>query len=291
MNWWRIRSRYLTTVLYDAGMVVRGILTAAGSIVTPAAIKGTMGVINGALTIAMNFSQAPEGPDYTTIDAAYSDLQGEMDKLWENCTTGTHKLVSMIKSDWGKLSYVGRKFMTAHDASPQNGGPGWEYDHTNDPDNWNKVVTDSLVAYYLKSLMPAVWHIDYMIDSTKILNPWNFGYETPCYGSWCDCAPYCMHKSDNPDAYQVDSLDTGSSWYVLTDDIYDDDNCRPCACVRYDHSADLRDILFGRDTYGGTTIQELQLDKRVFYERWLPASVYRHPLDVDYKSTNSCVYW
>lgn len=281
-------------ILYDAGMVVRGILTAAGSIVTNAPIKGTMGVINGALTIAMNFSQEPEGPDYTTIDTAYSSLQTEMNKLWGNCTTGTHNLVSMIKSDWGKLRYVGRKFMTAHDALPENGGPGWQYDRTNDPDSWNRVVTDSLQAYYLKSLMPAVWHIDYMLDSTDIDNPWNFGYTQ--FGQWNTkyyCTPYCMDISSNPNAYQVDSLSSGSSWYVLTDDIYNDGYCLPCACVRYDHSATLRDILFGQGTWEAG--QKLQLDKRVFYERWLPASVYRLPIRVDsvddYYFTSSCSYW
>lgn len=282
-------------VLYDAGMVVRGILTGAGSIVTNAAIKGTMGVINGALTIAMNFSKAPEGADYTSIDTAYSSLQTEMNKLWGNCTTGTHNLVSMIKSDWGKLQYVGRKFMTAHDALPENGGPGWQYDRTNDPDSWNAVVTNSLQAYYLKSLMPAVWHIDYMLDSTKINNPWNFGYDTVAYPNITyKCTPYCMDISSNTDAYQVDPLSSGSSWYVLTDDIYNDKYCEPCACVRYDHSATLRDILFGQGTWDAG--EKLQLDKRSFYERWLPSSVYRLPIKVDqgdkyYYSTSSCSYW
>ncbi len=282
-------------VLYDAGMVVRGILTGAGSIVTNAAIKGTMGVINGALTIAMNFSKKPEGPDYTTIDTAYSSLQTEMNELWGSCTTGTHKLVSMIKKDWGKLQYVGIKFMLPHDTPPENGGPGWQYDHQNDPDSWNSVVTNSLQAYYLQSIMPAVWHIDNMLDSTNINNPWNFGYtKSDQWNTKYYCTPYCMDISSNANAYQVDSFSSGSSWYVLTsNDMFDDEYCKPCACVRYEHSATLRDILFGQGYWDAG--QKLQLDKRVFYERWLPSSVYRLPLEGDlgdnYYSTSSCVYW
>lgn len=96
-------------------------------------------------------------------------------------------------------------------------------------------------------------------------------------------------------AYQVDSLSSGSSWYVLTDDIYDDKYCDPCACVRYDHSATLKDILFGPATENWDAGQKLQLDKRVFYERWLPASVYRLPLrgglGDKYYSTSNCSYW
>ena len=219
-----------------------------------------------------------------------------MDMLWENCTEGTTKLMSMIESDWGKLQYVGVKFNLEHSTAPEDGGPGWEYDHTNDPDKWNKVVTSNLQAYYLKSLMPAVWHIDYMIDSPDINNPWNFGYEIASGLSSYKCAPYCIHRSSNPDAYQVDALMSGYSWYVLTDYLYDED-CDPCLCVRYERSATLRDILFGQGTgtYDDTTLQKLELDKRVFYERWLPASVYRHPERVDwgyeYYYTNKCVSW
>ena len=149
--------------------VIRGMLK-IGSALDPApAMTKAMGVINGAMWLGMHLSKGPGGPDYTSVDTAFSSLKDQMNTLWTNCQTGKDIVLGIVKSDWGKLQYVGNKLMTdqAHG--------GWKYSDT-DPDAWKKVVTDSLEAYYFQSLLPAAWKIDYMDDTTTIPAPKNFKY-------------------------------------------------------------------------------------------------------------------
>jgi len=258
-------------VMCDAGMVIRGLLTAGTSIITNPVIKGAMGVLNGAMSIAMSFSKKPGGADYTSIDTTASSLGDEMNNLWASCRTGKDLVLDMVKSDWGKLRYVGNKFMTA----PEEGG--WKYYNT-DPNDWVTIVTNSLEAYYFQSLLPAVWKIDYLEDSASIPAPKYFRYNA---GGSYTCNPYCNGSSANPTAYWVDSFLNGRyTWYVLENGI-DMAKMSGCGYVVFDRSASLRSILFGsgdwKDSAGNRIGVKLNLYQPLFYERWLPSSVYRPP--------------
>jgi|GEM_PF-1597705 len=250
-------------IRYDAGIVIRGLLTAGTSIVTNPTIKGIMGVVNGAMSIAMSLSKKPSGPDYTAIDAQASALTDEMNRLWANCKMGKNVVLDMVKSDWGKLQYVGNKFMTA----PEQGG--WKYYDT-EPEEWVTVITNALQGYYFQTLIPAVFKIDYLVDTTTIPSPPDFEYNAG--GSWT-CNPYCSGASST--AYWVDHFPNGHySWYVLENGI----QMAPisgCGYVVFDDSKTVREVLFGTGPWGVGV--KLNLSQPVFYERWLPASVYRVP--------------
>lgn len=255
-------------ISYDAGIVLRELLTAATSIVADPLLKGAMGVLNDFLTIAMTFSKKQTGADYTSIDTAFSSLATEMNNLWVNCQSGSHTVLDMVKSDWGELSYVAKKLTTALDAPPEAGGPGWYY-QDGDPDLWVQGIRESLEAYYFQSLLPAVWKIDYLIDTT-IPNPKNFVYQGPNYGCW----PYCGAPST---AYWVDTFSNGKySWYVLENEIKEKWT-DACGFVDFDASYTLRDVLFNEGPWGSG--KKLHLDPRVFYERWLPSKAYTPYVD------------
>jgi hypothetical protein len=259
------------TVMYDAGVIIRGLLTAGTAIVPDPVLKGAMGVLNGMLSIAQSLSKKPGGADYASINTQASNLGNEMDNLWKSCNSGKDIVLDMIKSDWGKLRYVGNKFMTAQDQG------GWKYYDT-DRQEWVKVVTNSLESYYFQSLIPAVFKIDYLQNSTIIPAPKNFLYHAG--GSWT-CNPYCNGSSANPTAYWVDQFTTGSySWFVLENGITMA-KVSGCGYLEYDHSAALRNVLFGtgdwKDNSGNIIGVNLNLSRPVFYERWLPSSVYIPP--------------
>ena len=264
-------------IQYDAAIVLRGLLTAATSIVTDPLLKGTMGVLNGIMSIAMTFSKKPTGADYTAIDTAFSSLSTEMNSLWVNCQSGSHTALDMVKSDWGKLSYVAKKLTTALDAPPEAGGPGWYYQDT-DPDLWVQGIRESLEAYYFQSLLPAVWKIDYKLDQTDANyqpSPKTFIYVGPHPGHVA-CKPYCGAPSD---AYWVDAFSNGkSSWYVLENQIVEQ-STTGCGDVHFDSSSTLRDVLFNEGPWGSG--KKLHLDPCVFYERWLPSKAYTEPKDPD----------
>lgn len=250
-------------IRYDTGIIIRGLLTAGTSIVTTPTIKGIMGVVNGAMSIAMSLSKKPSGPDYTAIDAQASVLKDEMNRLWANCKMGKNVVLDMVKSDWGKLQYVGNKFMTA----PEQGG--WKFYDT-EPEEWVTIITNALEAYYFQALIPAVFKIDYLLDTTTIPSPPDFEYNAG--GNWT-CNPYCSGVSDT--AYWVDHFPNGHySWYVLENGIQMA-AMSGCGYVVFDDSKTVRDVLFGEGPWGGGV--KLNLSQAVFYERWLPASVYRVP--------------
>jgi hypothetical protein len=185
-----------------------------------------------------------------------------MNLLWKTLPRGKDRLIGIIKSDWAKLKYVGDKL-----------DGDWSYD---DIDRWDWVdqVTDTLLAYYFQSLIPAAWKIDYYDFTTEIPHPKNFAYEAG--GQYGDCLPYCSGASDNPDAFWVDKLpyepDPNTyTWFVLEDEI-DMAIMSGCGFVHFDRSAGLRDVLFGEGAWAGG--QKLNLELYVFYERWLPSWVY-----------------
>lgn len=259
-------------VTWDALLVLRGLLK-IGSALDPApSATRTMGVVNGLLWMGMHLSKGPSGPDYTSVDAEYQNLKNEMNNMWDKCQTGKDIALDMIKSDWGKLHYVGTKLTTdqAHG--------GWMYGDT-EPGGWKKIMTDTLQAYYIQSLMPAAgWKIDYLSDTTTIPAPRNLKY----YISWnTACHPYCQGSSANPTASWSDSfLDGKYSWYVLENGI-SRINTSSCGYVPFGNSSSLRDVLFGSgewtDSSGNPIGVKLNLSLPYFYERWLPASAYTPP--------------
>jgi hypothetical protein len=264
-------------VSYDAGIVIRGLLTAGTAIVKNPLVKGTMGIVNGLLSISMSLSKKSGGADYAAVTTAASSLASEMDNLWKNCKSGKDIVLDMVKSDWGKLQYVGNKFTIAQDQG------GWKYGDT-DRANWVTYITNSLEAYYFQSLLPAVWKIDNLWETTTIPAPKNFGYKLYSGINTYVCTPYCTGAtSNNPSAYWVDQYPDGySSWYVL-EDKFESANYQGCQLVRFDDSADLRDVLFGDgdwlDSAGNIIGVKLNLSPPIFYERWLPQSVYGTTMD------------
>jgi hypothetical protein len=258
-------------VLYDTGIIIRGILTAGTSIVTNAALKATMGTINGIMSIAMGISKDEGGADYSSLNAEVSILDNQMDNLWASCDEGSQMVLDIVKSDWGKLQYVGNKLMT-----PQEKG-GWMWDDS-DPVTWVKQVTNTLQAYYFQSLMPTQWKIDYLLNTTTIPHPKNLEYVG---GSGYPCQPYCQRDASS--ACWVDDFSPAPdthvySWYVLEDET---DYASGCGFVHFDRSLDLRDVLFGEGIWSEDGVPvgvKLGLSPPVFYERWLPSSVYRLPI-------------
>ena len=274
-------------VLWDTLIVVRGILTAGSVVVPNMAVKATMGAINGALFIGMKlFSKTPAGADYTKVNTEAASLATQMDNLWSSCKSGKDILFDMVKSDWGKLQYVGKKFMTSPDETPENGGPGWMYGDS-DKSVWKNTIQNSLEAYYFQNLLPTVFSIDYLQETT-ISVPKNFTYDRYDRHNivyWC--TPYCANASNNTSAYWIDHYASGKySWYVLAD-AYKDDYV--CIYVDFDHSTTIRDVLFGSgqwcDTTGCHGIK-LAIPPAVFYERWLPSTSYRAAIDGGY--SRSC---
>jgi hypothetical protein len=85
------------------GIVIRGVLTAGTSVVTNPGLKAAMGIINGLMSIAMGLQKADNGTDYTLLDTKVSDLDNQMDSLWEKCQKGSDITLGIIKSDWGIL--------------------------------------------------------------------------------------------------------------------------------------------------------------------------------------------
>ena len=259
------------TVLYNMGIVMRGMLTAGTSIVTNAGLKATMGIINGLMSIAMGLSKGEDGTDYTSLDTKVSELDNQMDDLWARCQKGSDIALGIIKSDWGKLQYVGNKFMI-----PQDQG-GWMWDD-GDQYDWVDQITNTLEAYYFQSLIPTLWKIDYM-QGTTIPHPKNFSYYAG--SSWSpNCHPYCMGASANDSAFWVDNFSVGASynysWYVLEDEI-DMYASSGCGYVHLDRSSGLRDVLLGQGAWleGGIEVGvKLNLSRPVLYERWLPSTIY-----------------
>ena len=258
--------------LYDIGIIIRGILTAGTSIVTNAGLKATMGTLNGLMSIAMGISKDEGGADYTSLNTAVSNLDNQMDNVWARCQKGADIILAIIKSDWGKLQYVGNKFMTTQDKG------GWMWDD-GDPYDWVQQITNTLQAYYFQSLMPTEWKIDYLLDTLTIPHPKNFSYYAGSCWDPC-CYPYCEGASANATAFWVDDFTVGVyyqySWYVLEDEI-DMYSASGCGYVHFDRSSALRDVLFGQGPWleGGVEIGvKLYLPMPVFYERWLPSAVY-----------------
>jgi len=260
-------------ILYDAAIVMRGLLTMGGSIVTNADLKGMMGTVNGALLIALGLSKDESGKDYTSLDTAFSNLETDMNLLWKSLNPGKDRLIGIIKSDWAKLKYVGDKL-----------DGDWSYD---DIDRWGWVnqVTDTLLAYYFQSLIPAAWKIDYKAGQTDDYHqpsPKTFYY----WGDYYDCTPYCGAPST---AYWVDKLPYYEpdpyiyNWFVLEDEI-NEKRSDGCGYVDFSRSTDLRDVLFGEGAWEGG--QKLNLEPYVFYERWLPSAVYGEPETPD--GTDAC---
>ncbi len=258
-------------VLYNMGIVIRGVLTAGTSIVTNPGLKAAMGIINGLMSMAMGLQKADNGTDYTLLDTKVSDLDNQMDGLWEKCQKGSDIALGIIKSDWGKLQYVGTKLMT-----PQSQG-GWMWDD-GDQYVWVDQMTDTLEAYYFQSLIPTLWKIDYM-QNTTIPHPKNFSYYVGSCWSPC-CYPYCSGASANDNAFWVDNFSIGSTynytWYVLEDKInmYASSGC---GYVDLGHSSELRKVLFGQGPWLVNGVEvgiNLNLPRPIFYERWLPSSVY-----------------
>ena len=256
-------------VAWDILYVIRGVLMVGTAVAPAPALKVTLGAMNAVMFLGMNLSKGPGGPDYTSVDTEYQNLRAQMNNLWTNCQTGKDIILDIVKSDWGKLQYVGNKLTTAQ----TNGG--WMYGDT-DPDTWKKIVTDALEAYYFQSLIPgAGWKIDYLSDSSTIPAPANFWYDA---GPW-PCAPYCDGSSDNPTAYWVDSfLDGRYTWYLLENGLHES---YYCGSVNFSSSTTLRDILFGsgdwKDSSGNKIGVKLNLSMPFFYERWLPSSAYQPP--------------
>jgi hypothetical protein len=264
-------------VLYNTGIVIRGILTAGTSIVTDAGQKAFMGVLNGVMSIAMGLSKRDTGADYSALETAYSSLETEMNLMWANLPRGKEKLVGMIKSDWGKLSHVADKLIT-----PESAG-GWQY-LPEERQDWVDQVTNTLGVYYFQSLMPAAWHIDYLTD-TAITPPKTYGYWTDYCGSYgCFCQPYCREWSSSlglpsPVYHQDVVSGFGNDWYILTDTY--EQIVAGCPYVQFSHSTNLRSVLFGSGDWAGGKM--LSLDPILFYERWLPASMYRKALHSNYE--------
>jgi hypothetical protein len=251
-------------ILYDAAIVMRGLLTMGTSIVPNNTLKGIMGTVNGALLIALGLSKDESGQDYTSLDTAFSSLETDLNTLWATIDPGKDRLIGIIMSDWAKLKYVGDKFDKDGD---------WYYQPI-DRWDWVDQVTDTLVAYYFQSLIPAAWKIDYLAGTTEIPHPKNFAYDA---GQYYTCLPYCDGASENPDAFWVDKLPYYEpdpyvyTWFVLEDEI-DMALMSGCGFVHFDRSAGLRDVLFGEGAWAGG--QKLNLEPYVFYERWLPSWVY-----------------
>jgi hypothetical protein len=110
-----------------------------------------------------------------------------MNTLWTNCEAGTNIILDMVKSDWGKLRYVGNKLITSQEEG------GWKYYDTDKAD-WKTMVTNSLEAYYFQSLIPAVWKIDYKWDQTDNYHqpsPKTFYYYDE-NGAMYPCELYCV---------------------------------------------------------------------------------------------------
>jgi len=262
------------TAMWYALMVIRGMLMIASAIDPEPVTSATMGAVNGMLWLGMKLSKTPEGPDYTSINTTVLSLASEMNNIWSNCKKGKNIMLDMVKSDWGKLEYVGKKFMT-----DQSKG-GWKYNDT-DVSAWEDAAIDSLESSYFQSLIPTVWKIDYM-QGTSITTPVNFKYAATSSfgGSPIDCQPYCTGSKANPTAYELLTF-SGSdhTWYVLEDEIVAQKNTT-CGQVHYDRSVSLRDILFNTGNWYDTNNvylgKKLGLPKPVFYERWLPSSVYTH---------------
>jgi hypothetical protein len=261
-------------VLYDTGIVIRGLLTAGTSLVTHPAIKGAMGIVNGVMSIAMGISKKPSGEDNSAVTTDVLNLVNEMDNLWKSCNIGKEIVLGMIKTDWGKLGYVGTKLLGE-----------WSYSDL-DKKDWEIITRNALQAYYFQSLMPARWTIDYILNTTTIKAPKDYQYRAYDDNSIhiFYCNPYCEGSSTNPDAYWVDQFtDASYSWYVLEDEIVQDTGAfaSDCGWVHFDRSVDLRDVLFGSGEWcdsSGCHGQKLNLSKPVFYERWLPKDVYASPL-------------
>jgi len=275
-------------VAYNTANVARGLLGIGSSVIPQPEVKLVMGAVNGLLGVATALAKPPSGADYATIDAKYEDLRKEMRTFWNNYWVGSTVLMNMIKSDWDKLKYVGAKLMTPQDTPVEEGGPGWMYDSLA-PKQWQAAVKNTLQATYFRSLIPTLFSIDYQ-SATYIEFPANFAYDVLKYrqgSTKFQHNPYCSGSIDNPTAYQAEQFlvkvlgvtSSSNNWYVLSDEDLDYDNYYEYA-VDFGHSEDLRDILFGKSSESWGSGRKLGLDKRLFYERWLPSSVYRL-LDAD----------
>jgi hypothetical protein len=118
-----------------------------------------------------------------------------------------------------------------------------------------------------------------MQDTTTIPHPKNFSYYVGSCWSPC-CYPYCSGASANESAFWVDNFSIGSTykytWYVLEDKInmYASSGC---GYVDLGRSSELRKVLFGNGPWLVNGVEvgvNLNLPRPIFYERWLPSSVY-----------------
>jgi hypothetical protein len=254
---------------WDGLIVVRGMLKIASALDPEPVSSATMGALNSLLWLGMHLSTTPAGPPYTSINTQVLSLATEMNNIWLNDQKGKNIILDMIRTDWGKLEYVGKKLMS-----------DWAYGKT-DTNIWEDAAIDSLESSYFQSLIPTVWKIDYMQD-TWIASPVNFKYAatSPYGGNPFDCQPYCNGSRTNATAYELLTFASSDhTWYVLEDEIVREGNTT-CGEVHYDRSASLRDILFNTgDWYDSNNVylgQKLGLQRPVFYERWLPSSSYTH---------------
>ena len=259
---------------WDALLVIRGMLMVVSAVDPDPISSAAIGAMNGLLWLGMHLSTVGTGADYTSIETEVSSLATEMNNLWGNCQKGKNIMLDIVKSDWGKLEYVGKKLMT----SQANGG--WSYGDT-DMNIWEDATINALESYYFKSLIPTAWKIDYMLD-TSITSPMKFTYAATSNfgGSPFNCQPYCNGSTANPTAYELLTF-TGSdhTWYVLEDEIVVEKNTT-CGEVHYDRSVSLRDVLFNTgdwyDSSNNYVGVKLGLQRPVFFERWLPKSSYTH---------------
>jgi hypothetical protein len=265
-----------TSMAYDVINVIRSFLTIASSVVGPEA-KAIMGVFNGLLQLGTSFSKTPEGADYTAIDTTAANLGNEMDNMWSQAMLGKNIALDIVKSDWGKLQYVGEKLMT----QPADGG--WKYFDSDKP-YWVQIVTNSLEAYYFKVMLPAVWRMEYLFNTT-IPNPNNYTYSFVCgnYGVTCPFLPFCSannYAGAPANAYWIDALSNGRyDWYTFENGPWKSSwACGECMSANFSHAADVTNILFGTgdwlDSSGNKIGVKLNLSKPVFFERWLPGSEY-----------------
>jgi hypothetical protein len=164
-----------------------------------------MGILNGVMSIAMGISKTPSGEDYSAVTTEALNLVNELDNLWKNCNIGKEIVLGMIKTDWGKLRYVGTKLLGE-----------WSYSEL-DKKDWEIIMRNALQAYYFQSLIPALWKIEYL-ENTGIPNPTNYCYHVSCgpNPSGCECLPYCgdmTHPRAPESAYWVDQFPSGRySW-------------------------------------------------------------------------------
>jgi hypothetical protein len=165
----------------------------------------------------------------------------------------------------------------------------WSYSDL-DKKDWEIIMRNALQAYYFQSLIPALWKIEY-VDNTTIPNPTNYCYHASCSAydtssTGCECLPYCgdmNHPRAPESAYWVDQFPSGRySWYVLEKGDWSFSGYRSkFGYASFSGATGLTDILFGQgdwlDTSGNRIGPKLNLSKPVFFERWLPPEACSRP--------------